>query len=224
MIPGIGIPGQEKLKLAKVLVVGAGGLGCPLLQYLTAAGIGKIGIVEFDVVDETNLHRQILYGSDNIGKPKSAIAREKLECLNNLVDFEIYNLRFDASNSTAILKDYDLVVDATDNIESRYVISDACISAGKPMVHGAIFKYEGVVSVFNYMGGPAYSSFNPRQNDDFKNPLSPTVGLFGILPGITGTYMANEVIKIITGHGEVLSGKVLLINILNNTFNIFKIA
>ena len=125
MIPGIGIAGQEKLKQAKVLVIGAGGLGCPVLQYLTAAGIGKIGIVEFDVVDETNLQRQILYGSDDVGKLKSVIASERLKHMNSLVDFEIFNLKFDASNSSDILKDYDLVIDATDNIESRYVISDA---------------------------------------------------------------------------------------------------
>jgi adenylyltransferase/sulfurtransferase len=223
MIPGIGIGGQEKLKQAKVLVVGAGGLGCPLLQYLAAAGIGKIGIVEFDVVDETNLQRQILYGPKDVGKLKSVIARDKLENMNPKADYEIYNLKLDSSNSAGILKDYDLVADATDNIESRYIISDTCITLGKPMVHGAIYKYEGVVSVFNYKGGPDYSSFNPKQNDEFKNPSPQAVGLFGILPGITGTYMANEVIKIITGHGEVLSGKVLLINILNNTFNIFSI-
>ena len=223
MIPGIGISGQEKLKRAKVLVVGAGGLGCPLLQYLTAAGIGKIGIVEFDVVDESNLQRQILYGSDDVGKLKSVIAEEKLRKMNSLVELEIYNLKLDASNSQAVLKEYDLVADATDNIESRYVISDACASLGIPMVHGAIFKYEGIVSVFNYNGGPAYSSYNPRNKAEFKNPSPQDVGLFGILPGITGTYMANEIIKIIAGNGEVLSGKVLLINILNNTFNIFKI-
>jgi adenylyltransferase/sulfurtransferase len=223
MIPGIGIAGQEKLKLARVLVVGAGGLGCPLLQYLAAAGIGKIGIVEFDIVDETNLQRQILYGPKDVGKLKSGVAREKLENINPIVDYEIYNLKLDSTNSARILKDYDLVADATDNIESRYVISDTCITLGKPMVHGAIYKYEGVVSVFNYKGGPAYSIFNPMLNDEFKNPMPQAVGLFGILPGITGTYMANEVIKIITGHGEVLSGKVLLINILNNTFNIFSI-
>jgi adenylyltransferase/sulfurtransferase len=223
MIPGIGIAGQEKLKLARVLVVGAGGLGCPLLQYLTAAGIGKIGIVEFDIVDETNLQRQILYGPNDVGKLKSGIARKKLESMNPIADYEIYNLKLDSTNSARILKDYDLVADATDNIESRYVISDTCKTLGKPMVHGAIYKYEGVVSVFNYKGGPAYSSFNPMRNDEFKNPMPQAVGLFGILPGITGTYMANEVIKIITGHGEVLSGKVLLINILNNTFNIFSI-
>jgi sulfur-carrier protein adenylyltransferase/sulfurtransferase len=222
MIPDIGISGQQKLKQAKVLVVGAGGLGCPVLQYLTAAGIGKIGIVEFDVVDETNLQRQILYGSDDVGKLKSVIAREQLQRMNSSVDFEIFNLKFNSATNN-ILKNFDLVVDATDNIESRYIISDASAVLGKPMVHGAIFKYEGVVSVFNYMGGPDYSDFNPRHDADFKNPLPLAVGLFGILPGITGSYMANEVIKIITGHGEVLSGKVLLINILNNTFNVFSI-
>ena len=221
MIPEIGIQGQEKLKQARVLVIGAGGLGCPSLQYLTAAGVGKIGIVEFDSVDESNLQRQILYGSNDIGKLKSIIAKERLEHLNPLVEFEVYNLKFSSSNALDILKDYDLVIDATDNTETRYIINDVSVSLGKPMVHGSIFKYEAVISVFNFNGGPSYTKYNPQNASDFKNPAPMAVGLFGVLPGIAGTYMANEAIKIITGHGEVLSGKILLINILRNTFNVF---
>ena len=222
MIPEIGIRGQEKLKLAKVLVVGAGGLGCPVLQYLTAAGVGKIGIAEFDMVDESNLQRQVLYGSGDVGKLKSIIAKNRLELLNSLIEVNIHNLKFDRSNSLQILKNYDVIVDATDNPGARYVINDACVILGKPMVHGAIYKYEGVISVFNYKDGPTYRCYNPQtETGNFKNPEPPAVGLFGVLPGITGTYMANEVIKIITETGEILSGKVLLINILNNTFNIF---
>jgi sulfur-carrier protein adenylyltransferase/sulfurtransferase len=221
MIPEIGIQGQEKLKQARALVIGAGGLGCPSLQYLTAAGVGKIGIVEFDSVDESNLQRQILYGSNDIGKLKSIIAKERLEHLNPLVEFEIYNLKFSASNSLAILKEYDLVIDATDNTETRYIINDASVALGKPMVHGSIFKYEAVISVFNFNGGPSYTKYNPQNASDFKNPSPKAVGLFGMLPGIAGTYMANEAIKIITGYGDVLSGKILLINILRNTFNVF---
>lgn len=223
-IPEIGYSGQEKIKNASVLVVGAGGLGCPVLQYLVAAGIGKIGIAEFDTVDESNLHRQVLYGSDDVGRLKSIIAKIRLEQINNLVDIEVFNLRYEPLNSTEILKNYDLVVDATDNIDSRYTINDAAVSLDKPMVHGAIFKYEGAVSVFNYKGGPDYRSYNPSAlNNQYKNPLPSGVGLFGFLPGIVGTYMVNEVIKIITGTGEVLSGKILLINILNNTFKTFAI-
>jgi len=220
MIPEIGIVGQEKLKRAKVLVIGAGGLGCPVLQYLTAAGVGKIGVAEFDMVDESNLQRQVLYGSADVGKLKSIIAKNRLAHLNSFVDLEIFNLRLDTSNSLKILQKYDVIVDATDNLDARYIINDACVILGKPMVHGAIYKYEGLISVFNYKGGATYRCYNPEtKNKDFKNPLPAVVGLFGVLPGIIGTYMANEVIKVITGTGEVLSGKILLINILNNTFN-----
>jgi sulfur-carrier protein adenylyltransferase/sulfurtransferase len=224
MIPEIGIKGQEKLKQAKVLVIGAGGLGCPVLQYLTAAGVGKIAIAEFDMVDETNLQRQILYGSTDVGKLKSIIAKSRLEHLNSLLEFEIFNLRLDASNSLNILKNFDVIVDATDNLETRYIINDTCIILDKPMVHGAIYKYEVVISVFNYKGGPTYRCYNPSVTyNEFKNPKPSQVGLLGVLPGITGTYMANEVIKIITETGEVLSGKVLLINIFNNSFNTFSV-
>ena len=220
MIPEIGARGQEKLKQAKVLVIGAGGLGCPVLQYLTTAGVGTIGIAEFDLVDESNLQRQLLYGSSDVGKLKSIIAKDRLEHLNPLVNLEIFNLRVDSSNSIRLLQNYDVIVDATDNLSARYTINDACVALDKPMVHGAIYKYEGAISVFNYQGGATYRCYNPEtKKADFKNPLPSEVGLFGVLPGIIGTYMANEVIKIITGNGKILGGKVLLINILNNTFN-----
>lgn len=219
MLPEIGINGQEKLKKSKVLVVGAGGLGCPVLQYLTVAGAGHISIVEFDMVDETNLQRQVLYGSDDVGKLKSIIAKSRLEHLNSLVEFAIINLRLDKSNALSIIKDFDVIIDATDNLEARYIINDSCVILNKPMVHGSIFKYEGVVSVFNYNGGATYRCYNPvSAKNDAKNPKPSEVGLFGVIPGIIGTFMANEVIKILTGTGEVMSGKVLLINIFNNTF------
>lgn len=225
MIPEIGLKGQERLKKSSVLVVGAGGLGCPVLQYLAAAGIGKLALVEFDMVDEANLQRQILYGSDDLGKLKSIIAKNRLEQLNSFIGIEIFNIRLDAGNSMHILKDYDIIIDATDNIETRYIIDDACKSLGKPMVHGAIYKFEGEVSVFNFMGGPSYRSFNPTLiKKDFKNPHPADVGLFGVLPGIAGTIMANEAIKIITGIDGVLSGKMLIFNILNYSFQIIKIS
>jgi adenylyltransferase/sulfurtransferase len=224
MIPEIGLGGQERLKKAKILIIGAGGLGCPVLQYLTAAGVGKIGVAEFDKVDESNLQRQVLYGSDDVGKLKSIIVKNRLEHLNSLVKLEIYNFRCDASNALRLFEEYDLIVDATDNLDTRYIINDACVILDKPMVHGAIFKYEGVVSVFNYRGGSTYRCYNPQvKNEEFKNPAPRSVGLFGVLPGIIGTYIANEVIKIITGTGEILSGKVLLINILSNTFRTFSV-
>jgi len=224
MLPEIGTSGQEKLKGAKVLVVGAGGLGCPILQYLAAAGTGLIAIAEYDTVSETNLQRQVLYGPGDIGKLKSIIASGKIELLNNLIETRKLVIRIDASNSLRILKDFDIIVDATDNYESRYIINDSCVILGKPMVHGAVYKYEGEVSVFNYLGGATYRCYNPpAEKKDFKNPLPGMAGLFGVLPGITGALMANEVIKIITGSGNVLSGKILIFNIYNNTFKILEI-
>lgn len=224
MIPEIGISGQEKLKKANILVIGAGGLGCPVLQYLAVAGVGNISIIDFDLVEESNLSRQILYGSSDIGKLKSITAKNRLGTLNPLGNFTVINLKLNSSNAQKILKDFDLVVDATDNLQSRYIISDACEALSSPMVHGSIFRHEGMVSVFNYKGGPTYRSFNPAPADEFLNPAPGNVGFFGVLPGIIGTYMANEVIKIVTGAGEVLSGMILVINIFSNTFSTFKIS
>lgn len=225
MLPEIGISGQEKLKQASVLVIGAGGLGCPVLQYLAAAGTGRLAIAEFDVVSEANLQRQVLYGSEDVGKLKSIIATKRVEHLNDLIETERINLKIDASTSLKILKDYDVIVDATDNLKARYIINDSCVILGKPMVHGAIYKYEGQVSVFNYTGGPTYRCYNPQPADrDFRNPQPSEAGLLGVLPGITGTLMANEVIKIITGSGNVLSGKMLVFNIYDYAFSILEIA
>lgn len=225
MLPEIGIKGQEKIKKASVLVVGAGGLGCPVLQYLTAAGVGKIGIIEFDVVDETNLQRQILYGTSDVGKLKSIIAKNHLEHLSLISNLKMINLRLDESNAINIIKEFDIIIDATDNLETRYIINDSCVILNKPMVHGSIYKYEGLVSVFNYNGGPTYRCFNPESpGGQFKNPDPSEVGLFGVLPGITGAYMANEVIKMITGAGDILSGKVLVFNSFYNYFKIISVT
>ncbi|HNW56455.1 MAG TPA: HesA/MoeB/ThiF family protein [Bacteroidales bacterium] len=224
MFPEIGIEGQERLKQASILVIGAGGLGCPVLLYLTAAGVGKISIAEFDMVDESNLPRQVLYGSSDVGKLKSIIAKNRLNQVNSLVDIEVFNLRIDGSNSLNILKKFDIIVDATDNLKTRYIINDSCVILNKPMVHGAIYKNEGMISVFNYQGGATYRCFNPSvPAEEYKNTQPYSDGLLGILPGITGTFMANEVIKIITGTGDILSNKILYINVFNNTFNTFAI-
>jgi len=224
MLPEIGVDGQNKIRQSKVLVVGAGGLGCPVLQYLAAAGIGKIGIIEFDMVDESNLQRQVLYGSSDVGKLKSIIAKNRLEQLSLKGEIEIFNLRLGVSNALRILNDFDIIVDATDNLDTRYLINDSCVILGKPMVHGAIFKYEGMVSVFNFLGGATYRCYNPHPGGkSFRNPPPAEVGLFGVLPGIIGTYMANEVIKVITGSGLVLTNKLLLINIFYNTFRTFNV-
>lgn len=224
ILSDIGVSGQQNLKNSKVLVIGAGGLGSPVLQYLAAAGIGKIGIIEFDTVDESNLQRQVLYGTGDVGKLKSIIAKNRLEHLNSSVQFEIKNLRLDSSNALNNFSGYDIIVDATDNFDARYVINDACVILNKPMVHGSIYKYEAIVSVFNYKEGATYRCFNP--DGKVKSSLNPSpslTGLLGVLPGITGTFMANEVIKIITGYGEILSGKILVINIFNNTFRTFNV-
>lgn len=224
MIPEIGIEGQAKLKKASVLVVGAGGLGCPVLQYLVAAGVGRIGIAEFDMVSEENLQRQILYGSNDVGKLKSIIARERLEHLNSLVALELFNLKIDASNALSVVRDFDVIVDATDNLETRYILNDSCVILNKPLVHGAIYKYEGQISVFNYKGGPTYRCYNPEtRNKKPGNPAPSDIGIVGVLPGITGTYMAGEVIKVIIETGRVLSGKVLLFNIMENTFYLISV-
>jgi len=218
MIPDIGIAGQIKLKGSRVLVIGAGGLGCPVLQYLCAAGIGNMGIVEFDVVNESNLQRQILYGSSDIGKLKSIITRDRLLQQNDKVNIEIFNIRFDEKNALELVKNYDIIVDATDNYETRYLINDACVINGKPMIHGAIYLFEGQVSVFNYHNGPTYRCYNPETVNSFKNPSPADTGLIGVLPGITGLYMANECIKIILELDDVLSGHALIFNIRDNSF------
>ncbi|MFN2380900.1 MAG: ThiF family adenylyltransferase [Bacteroidales bacterium] len=217
MLPEIGIEGQIKIRNSSVAVVGAGGLGCPVLQYLTAAGVGKIGIVEYDMVDESNLQRQILYGSADKGKLKSIISRDRLNLMNDQVEITLFNIRLDNKNSEKILQGYDIIVDATDNYSTRYIISDASVKLDRPMVHGAIYKFEGQVSVFNYMNGPSYRCYNPEPELKKGDPAPSETGLLGVLPGITGTYMATEVLKIITGTGNVLSGRVLVFNILKNT-------
>jgi len=224
MIPEIGIRGQELLKKAAVIVIGAGGIGCPVLQHLASGGVGRLTIMDHDFVDEQNLQRQFLYNSNDVGKLKTVIARSQLEQLNPLITVEALNLKLVASNSLQILKKYDIVVDATDNIGARYLINDSCVILGKPMVHGAVYKFEGQVSVFNFMGGPTYRCYNPIENfNELKDQAPEETGLMSVLTGITGTIMANEVIKIITGTGKVLTGQLLLFNILTNSFHLLNI-
>ncbi len=218
MLEDVGVEGQEALKAASVLVVGAGGLGCPALQYLTAAGIGTIGIVEFDMVNESNIHRQILYGANDIGKLKSIIAKSILRNRNDKVNIEIFNLRLTGENAAKIFAPYDIVLDATDNYETRYVIDDACSESGKPMVHGAIYKHEAQVSVFNYNGGPSYRGYNPPEGAKRDNPDPSQLGLFGVLPGIAGVMMASEALKIVVKAGDILSGRVLIFDLMTNRY------
>ncbi|MFC6095371.1 ThiF family adenylyltransferase [Flavobacterium qiangtangense] len=222
-----GKEGQQKLLGAKVLVVGAGGLGCPVLQYLTASGIGTIGIVDHDLITLSNLQRQVLYAIEDIGKSKAKIASEKLKSLNPEIQIDVYDLEINAKNALEIIAKYDIVVDCTDNFASRYLINDACVLLKKPLVFGAIFQYEGQVSVFNIEQDG--KSINYRNL--FPNPPKPgevqdcnEAGVLGILPGIIGMMQASEVIKILTGIGEVLVGKLLTFNLLNYEIFVLEIT
>ncbi len=205
----IGIEGQQKLTNARVLVVGAGGLGCPILQYLTAAGIGKIGIIDFDKIEISNLQRQILFDEKTIGENKALIAKKKLERLNGSIEIKAYPEQLTYQNAINYFKEYDIIVDGTDNFETRYLINDAAILTDKPLVYGAIYKFEGQVAVFNYKGGPSYRCLFPSPPKGEAIPNCNDLGVLGVLPGIIGTMQANEVLKIILGFGTVLSGKLL---------------
>jgi sulfur-carrier protein adenylyltransferase/sulfurtransferase len=218
----IGVEGQERLKAARVMVVGAGGLGCPVLQYLVAAGVGAIGIADGDIVSLSNLQRQILYTANDIGKGKAATAAEKLSALNPNVRIQVFPVFIDAANVLAIFNDYDLVVDGSDNFATRYLVNDACVIQGKPMVSGAIYKYEGQVSVFNYQNGPTYRCLFPEPPGAGESPNCADIGVLATLPGIIGSIQANEVIKIITGIGAVLSGRLLVIDTLTMNSHSFK--
>ena len=218
IMPEIGLAGQEKLKQARVLVVGAGGLGCPVLQYLVAAGVGNIGIVDDDVVDLSNLHRQILYSAADVGKSKVTTAVQKLKALNPFVQLTPYAVRLQEDNAAQLIANYDLIIDGSDNFPTRYLVNDICVALDKPFVFGSILRFEGQVSVFNYKGGPTYRCLFP---DAEEGDNCAEAGVIGILPGMIGSYMANEAIKIICEIGEPLSGKLLIINTLTNTTNIF---
>lgn len=224
ILPEIGLQGQEKLKSAKVLMIGAGGLGCPVLQYLAAAGVGTIGIVDDDLIDLSNLHRQILYSTADTGKPKANTAKEKLEKLNPHISVTAYPVRLTDENAHTISKLYDLVIDGSDNFSTRYLVNDTCVRLNKTVVFGSIFKFEGHVSVFNYQGGPGYRDVFPEAPPPGEVPNCAEIGVIGVLPGIIGAFMANEAIKIICGIGETLSGKLMTISALDNTISIFKIA
>ena len=217
IIPEIGIIGQEKIKNSKVLVIGAGGLGCPVGQYLAAAGVGTIGIVDFDEVDESNLQRQILFTPEDIGKSKAEVAAQKLKKQNPNLQFTIYNLQFTSANSLDIIKNYDIIVDGSDNFPTRYLVNDSCVILGKPLVSGSVFKFQGQVSVFNYKNGPTYRCLFPEPPNSDDVPNCTEIGVLGVLSGIIGTIMANETLKIILEIGKVLSGKLLVMDTLSLT-------
>jgi len=211
-LPEVGTEGQEKIGKAKVLIVGMGGLGCPAAQYLAAAGVGTLGLMDHDQVDATNLHRQILYGTADIGKAKAETAREKLQHQNEKISFKTYNQGLTIENALEIINDYDIIMDGTDNLQSKYLINDACLLAGKPWVYASIYKYEGQLSVFNYKKGPSYRCLFPKIPQ--ADISCEATGVIGVLPGILGTYQAAEVLKIILGIGQVLSGQLKIIHTL----------
>ena len=220
----IGISGQRKLQNAKVLVIGAGGLGCPILLYLSASGIGTLGIADFDTVSVSNLHRQILYSAKHVGHNKALVAKEKLLELNSDTLIKTYPTAFTANNCLEIIEEYDFVVDATDNFTTRYLINDSCLILKKSMIFGALYKFEGQVSVFNYKNGPSYRCLFPKPPAKGEVPNCNEIGVLGVLPGIIGLIQANEVIKAILEIGDILSGKILYLNTLNYKQRILKFS
>jgi adenylyltransferase/sulfurtransferase len=211
----IGKEGQQKIKGTSVLVIGAGALGCPVLQYLTAAGVGTLGIVDNDWVDKTNLNRQVLYSLKDIGKPKPLAAKERLKQLNPEVTFNVHFLRLDKECALKIISDYDIIVDCTDNFASRYLINDSCVILNKPLVYGAIHKFSGQLMVLNYKGGPTLRCLYPEAPHPLEVPSCEEFGVIGSIPGMIGSLQATEVFKIILELDGVLSGKLFMIDTLN---------
>ncbi|MFD1754005.1 ThiF family adenylyltransferase [Rufibacter sediminis] len=216
-LPGFGPEAQQKLRAARVLVVGAGGLGVPVLQYLAGMGIGTLGIVDGDTISLTNLHRQVLYGTAEVGQLKVTVAVQKLSLLNPEIRLVPYPTHLTPQNAREILESYDLVIDATDNFEARYLINDACVLMGKPFVYGALHQFEGQVSVFNFAGGPTYRCLYPTPPSAQEIPDCNTAGVLGVVPGLIGLQQALEAVKVLTGVGKSLSGYLLMVDYLNQT-------
>jgi adenylyltransferase/sulfurtransferase len=228
IIPDFGMEAQQKLKAARVLVIGSGGLGSPLLLYLAAAGVGTIGIVEFDTVDDSNLQRQVLYGQEDVGRLKADAAKARLESLNPYINIEVHHTRLTSENALELVREYDVVADGTDNFPTRYLVNDACVLAGKTNVYASIFQFEGQVSVFNYTNskgetGPNYRDLYPAPPPPGLVPSCAEGGVLGVLPGIIGSMQASEVIKVVTGTGEPLSGRLFIFDALQFETRIFKI-
>ncbi len=223
ILPEVGLDGQKKLKAASVLCVGTGGLGSPLLLYLAAAGIGRIGIVDFDVVDHSNLQRQIIHGTSWVGKPKIESAKNRILEINPYCQIDLYETRLSSENALSIAEPYDIVIDGTDNFPTRYLVNDACVLLNKPNVYGSIFRFEGQATVFNYEGGPNYRDLYPEPPPPGLVPSCAEGGVLGILPGIIGVIQATEAIKIILGQGNTLSGRLLLFDALAMKFRELKL-
>ena len=218
VMPEVGREGQERLKVARILVVGTGGLGSPVAMYLAAAGIGKLGLVEFDRVEESNLQRQVLFGQSDIGRPKIEVAQARLREINPLIEVTTHPTRIDSSNAMTLLTDYDLVVDGSDNFPTRYLVNDACVLTGKPYIYGSIFRFEGQISVFWGAQGPCYRCLFPEPPPPGLVPSCAEGGVLGVLPGIIGSLQANEAIKLVLGIGESLVGRLLVFDALTVRF------
>lgn len=222
-LPEFGVAAQQKLLDSRVLLIGAGGLGCPLAQYLAAAGVGTLGIVDYDVVDASNLQRQVLYGTRDVGRPKVEVMRERILALNPDVKVEAHGVRLSSENALAIFADYDVVVDGTDNFPTRYLSNDACVLLGKPNVHGSIFRFEGQATVFDARRGPCYRCLYPEPPPPGSVPSCAEGGVLGVLPGIVAMIQATETVKLLTGLGEPLIGRLLLYDALEMSFREFSL-
>jgi len=223
ILPEVGLEGQKRLKAASVVCIGTGGLGSPLLLYLAAAGVGRIGIVDFDIVDKSNLQRQIIHGTSEVGQPKLESAKRRILDINPFCQVDLYNTRITSENALDILKPYDVVVDGTDNFPTRYLVNDACVLLGKPNVYGSIFRFEGQASVFNYQDGPNYRDVFPEPPPPGMVPSCAEGGVLGVLCGLIGSIQATEAIKIILGMNPTLSGRLLLYNSQNMSFRELKL-
>ena len=223
IMPEVGMEGQLKLARAKVLMIGAGGLGAPLGLYLAAAGVGRLGIVDFDVVDLTNLQRQITFTTKDVGRLKDEAAKDRLASMNPDIQIDAYNTRLTSENALDLFKDYDIIVDGTDNFPTRFLVNDACVLLGKPNVYGSIFRFEGQTTVFAYPGGPCYRCLYPEPPPPGLVPSCAEGGVLGVLPGIIGSLQAMETIKLILGIGEPLVGRLLLFDALAMHFRELKL-
>ncbi len=223
ILPEVGLEGQKRLKAASVLCIGSGGLGSPLLLYLAAAGIGRIGLVDFDIVDSSNLQRQIIHSESWVGKPKIQSAKDRIHSINPHCQVDLYETAISSENALDILAPYDVIVDGTDNFPTRYLTNDACVLLDKPNVYGSIFRFEGQATVFNYQGGPNYRDLYPEPPPPGMVPSCAEGGVLGVLCGIIGTIQATEVIKIILGAENTLSGRLLLYNAWDMKFRELKL-
>ncbi|MHC5861480.1 molybdopterin-synthase adenylyltransferase MoeB [Nostoc sp.] len=223
ILPEVGLEGQKRLKAASVLCIGTGGLGSPLLLYLAAAGVGRIGIVDFDVVDTSNLQRQVIHGTSWVGKPKIESAKNRIHEINPYCQVDLYETRLTSENALELIQPYDIIVDGTDNFPTRYLVNDACVLLNKPNVYGSILRFEGQATVFNYEGGPNYRDLFPEPPPPGMVPSCAEGGVLGILPGIIGLIQATETVKIILGQGNTLSGRLLLYNALDMKFRELKL-